>query len=345
MKEVNVPPNLSNIASGNIDELALKTFTAVATDSDLPAQTITYGLKNAAPGMQIDPTTGKFQWAPTEVQGPGTYLFSVTASDGTDIKEVPVAFTVKETNVAPQIEAIPEILTQEQQLVEFTPKVTDPDLPANTIGYLLIDPPAGAQMGLFDGRFLWTPSHEQASRTFDFKIKAIDNGIPNLSDEVPVRIHVLSAGTVSAMEGKVTLQDFKASSVGEKVTFEIRNALGMLVEIIPNISLGPNGSYSITSDSVGTFSVAVKGRTWLAAARYPVTLAPTGAAKVNFSLLNGDVDGNNYVGTDDYILLSGAVDSIAGELNYSWNADLDGDGYVGTDDYLILNKNFDQSGM
>jgi hypothetical protein len=47
------------------------TFTATATDSDLPAQALTFSLVSAPPGAAIDASTGAFSWTPTEAQGPG----------------------------------------------------------------------------------------------------------------------------------------------------------------------------------------------------------------------------------------------------------------------------------
>ena len=47
------------------------TFTATATDADLPANTLTFSLDAGAPagGMTIDASTGVFTWTPTEAPG------------------------------------------------------------------------------------------------------------------------------------------------------------------------------------------------------------------------------------------------------------------------------------
>ena len=44
--EVNVAPTLAAIGNKSVDELTLLTFTAVGSDTDLPAQTLTYSLVN-----------------------------------------------------------------------------------------------------------------------------------------------------------------------------------------------------------------------------------------------------------------------------------------------------------
>ncbi len=247
-------------------------------------------------------------------------------------------------NEAPQLDNFEPMVAHPDQLLEFDAHVTDSDLPTNILGYTLENAPSGATIGLFDGHFKWTPTISQAGQSYQFKIVVTDNGEPSLATQSLVTIAVSPSGANSPVEGKITLQDWKIRPAGQKVTFEVRNTLGVPVEVIKDVELGPHGSYSFSSTLVGTYALAVKGLTWLSAIRYPVELG-SAAAKVGFTLINGDVDGDDYVGTDDYLRLSQAFDSSVGDGNYDRNADLDGDGYVGTDDYLILNKNFDQQGM
>ena len=74
-------PELNAIGAKVVNELALLTFTATATDIDDPAST--YSLTGDVPdGAAIDLYTGVFTWTPTEAQGPGVYVFNVQASDG-----------------------------------------------------------------------------------------------------------------------------------------------------------------------------------------------------------------------------------------------------------------------
>jgi len=65
-----------------VAEEATLTFTAVATDADLPAQTIAYSIGSGLqPGMSIDGSSGAFSWTPTEAQGPSTYTVAIRATD------------------------------------------------------------------------------------------------------------------------------------------------------------------------------------------------------------------------------------------------------------------------
>ncbi len=72
--EVNTAPTLAAIGNQTVDEGATLSFTASATDDDVPADTLTYSLNQAAldAGMTINSATGAFSWTPTEAQGPGS---------------------------------------------------------------------------------------------------------------------------------------------------------------------------------------------------------------------------------------------------------------------------------
>ena len=61
-------------------ELTALSVTNQATDTDLPASTLTYTLLAAPAGTVID-ASGVITWTPTEAQGPGTYTFTTWVTD------------------------------------------------------------------------------------------------------------------------------------------------------------------------------------------------------------------------------------------------------------------------
>ena len=80
--EVNVAPVLAAIGNKSVNEGSLLTFTATATDADLPANGLTYSLDAGAPtGATINATTGVFTWTPTESQGGASYNVTVRVTD------------------------------------------------------------------------------------------------------------------------------------------------------------------------------------------------------------------------------------------------------------------------
>lgn len=92
---LNTPPTLDPIPDMTVDELALATFTATASDPDV-GQTLTFSLSGAPDGASIDPSTGVFSWTPIEDQGPGVYTFDVIVSDGFATDSQTVTITVNE---------------------------------------------------------------------------------------------------------------------------------------------------------------------------------------------------------------------------------------------------------
>src|SRR5829696_8700400 len=115
-KVSNTAPVLAPIGNKTVNEGVELSFTASATDSDVPANTITYSLAagtgctgseicSVPSGASIGSSSGDFSWTPDFTQA-GTYRFKVVASDGSlsDSKEVTI--TVNEVNQAPVLAAI-----------------------------------------------------------------------------------------------------------------------------------------------------------------------------------------------------------------------------------------------
>lgn len=64
----------------------------------------------------------------------------------------------------------------------------------------------------------------------------------------------------------------------------------------------------------------------------------------NFVLQAGDINGDDVISTDDYLIFNQTFDLAPENPLFDPRADLDADGYVTTDDYLLFNFNFDQVG-
>src|SRR5207302_1035689 len=140
----------------------------LATDADLPANSLTFALVSAPTGMTINPATGAISWTPTEAQGPSTNIVSVSVTDnGVPPLSVANTFTVtvNEVNLAPVL-SVPADQTMAEQTPPFpTPRASDLDLPANSLTFALVSAPTGMTINPATGAISWTPTEAQGPST------------------------------------------------------------------------------------------------------------------------------------------------------------------------------------
>ena len=211
---VNDAPVLAPIGAKNVDEGALLSFTATATDIDLPPNSLSYSLDAGAPaGASIDPVTGLFTWTPSEAQGPGVYPVAVRVTDdGTppldDCETIQI--TVAEVNQAPVLVPIGDKSVDEGVLLSFTASATDADLPPNSLTFSLdAGAPAGASIDPATGLFAWTPGEAQGPGVYPVTVRVTDNGTPPLDDYETIQITVVEVNLppVAVDDGYTTPED------------------------------------------------------------------------------------------------------------------------------------------
>jgi hypothetical protein len=96
VNERNEAPELASIPDYDVPEGTLILFTAVGTDTDLPAQRLTYTLEPGAPfGAAIEPQTGSFTWNIPPDAGASTNRIIVVVTDNAlEARSASRAFTV-----------------------------------------------------------------------------------------------------------------------------------------------------------------------------------------------------------------------------------------------------------
>lgn len=110
-----------------------------------------------------------------------------------------------------------------------------------------------------------------------------------------------------------------------------------------------DGEYTINWLPEGSLDLRIGGGHYLAATAYGLN-TNLGNAYMQFSLLNGDADGDNQINMFDMVVLDSAfgmsdlvaTDSLLGTS--SAMADLNGDGVVNLFDYAIIDQNFGAKG-
>ncbi len=141
VNDVNLPPVLTAIGSQSVEEGSPLTFTASATDPDLPADRLSFSLDSDAPtGATINPTTGEFNWTPGETEGPAVHSVTVRVTDnGTPSLDhfETITITVAEVNQAPILAAIGDQSVGEGSLLTLMVSAIDPDSPANNLSFSL----------------------------------------------------------------------------------------------------------------------------------------------------------------------------------------------------------------
>lgn len=137
--------------------------------------------------------------------------------------------------------------------------------------------------------------------------------------------------------GTVVLQDWAGSVAGQAVDVVLADGNGPLWNGLA--LLDSAGKFGVEGEfAPGNYTVFVKASHWLQRSASLSLTGLTGSA--SFSLINGDVDGDNEIGSSDLSALSSAFLSSSGDGNWNEAADLDGDGEVGSADLSALSANF-----
>jgi hypothetical protein len=264
VNEVNSAPSLAGIAKHTLDELTPLNLTASATDSDIPANTLTYSLDTAPAGMTISSGSGVIGWTPAEAQGPSTNVITVVVTDnGTPPLSATNSFTVtvNDVNSAPSLPPIANRTIHAGQTLAFTNSATDSDIPANTLTFSL-DPgaPATASIGAASGVFTWATTASDANTTNAITVRVTDDGTPALDDSKSFSVTVVSASTAGiSVSGNVVTINWTAIA-GQTYRVQYKDNLDDVswTDLAPDVTA--SGSTASTTDatiSQGFYRVAV----------------------------------------------------------------------------------------
>jgi len=242
----NTEPVLTAIGDQTINELETLNFTASASDSDLPAQTLTFSLSGEPSGANIT-TGGEFSFTPNEAQGPGEYSFDVIVTDNgagalSDSENITV--TVNEVNSAPILASIGNQSINELETLNFTAFATDSDLPALSLTFSLSGEPAGANITA-EGEFSFTPTQAQGPGIYTFDVIVTDDGIGNLTDSETIEVIVNDTSGLCRIPN-VTIPDNDANGVFD--TLNVASS-GILTDL--NVAIDINHTW------VGDLSISL----------------------------------------------------------------------------------------
>ncbi|MCP4543443.1 MAG: DUF11 domain-containing protein [Chloroflexi bacterium] len=206
VNEVNQDPVLNAIGNQTVDEGTALTFSASATDGDLPVQILSYSLLDAPIGATIGSSNGVFSWTPTESQGPGTHTLTVVVSDTVITDSERIAITVNEVNQAPVLNAIGNQTVDEGTVLTFTASAADSDLPGQTLSYSLLDAPGGAVITSSNGAFSWMPTEAQGPGTYTLTVAVSDTVITD-SERIAITVYEVNQAPILNAIGNQTVDE------------------------------------------------------------------------------------------------------------------------------------------
>jgi outer membrane protein assembly factor BamB len=193
---VNRPPVLDAISDQAITAGEPLTFTNSASDPD-EGQQLAFSLGLGAPaGASIHPTTGLFEWTPSNAAA-GIHFITVVVTDNgspplTDAGcfMVTVESNGNPENQAPQLDPVPGQVVDELSTLTLTITATDADEPPQTLTFSLVSPPEGAAIDPVTGVFTWTPAEAQGPGLYTITVMVSDDGVPSLSDTQSFQVEV-----------------------------------------------------------------------------------------------------------------------------------------------------------
>ena len=229
VNEINSPPTLAAIGDQTVVEGEVLTFTVAGSDTDVPAQELSYSLALGAPeGAAIDPITGDFSWTSSEVQGPFTGTISVRVTDnGTPIgrSSQDVNITVEEANTAPVLSALSDQIVSVGDTLTVEAAATDVDLPANALQFSIgTGAPAGAVIDTTSGVFTWTPTVDQVSPGTSITIVVTDDGPGTLFNEQSFNVEVKEGVNLPPALSAITDQTVPENGSTPGIAFTLTDA-------------------------------------------------------------------------------------------------------------------------
>ncbi|HXD01618.1 MAG TPA: hypothetical protein VN048_19940, partial [Verrucomicrobiae bacterium] len=219
----NSPPILPSQSSFSIPELTTMVVTNTATDTNVPANALSYQLISPPAGAVIT-NNGIITWTPAQNQSPGAYtITTVVSENGGPPLTATNSFTVTvtEVNVAPTLPAIGPQTVNELVTLKVTNTATEPNIHSVTTGYGLVNAPGGASIN-GSGVITWMPGQNQSPGTYTITTVVTNS---NPYDTVNPTLTATNGFNVMVKEVNVrpTLASIGLKAVNELATLTVTN--------------------------------------------------------------------------------------------------------------------------
>lgn len=182
VNEVSQPPVVEAIDSTFVLQGSSLVFNVVATDVDLPAQTLIYSLDPGAPvGASIDPNTGQFTYNAPIDQPLGEVVVTIRVSDGVgvDALSASTSVTIEVVDDLPPVflDQQTQFSTKASEPLFFDVLAVDPDpQPVDLLYSLEPGAPDFVSIDPNTGRVTVTTTRQTPTQTADFIVRVTEVG-------------------------------------------------------------------------------------------------------------------------------------------------------------------------
>ncbi len=180
---VNTAPSLVAQLDRTVNPGYMLLVTNIAHDADMPAQTLTFSLRNPPANAAINATSGVVTFAPTWAQFGSTNMITVVVTDsGTPALSATNSFrAIVIANTAPQLAAVANHTINPGDTLAITNSATDAESPPQLLAYALAIAPGSAAINATNGLLTWATTAADAGTTNYFMVFVSDSGVPSLS--------------------------------------------------------------------------------------------------------------------------------------------------------------------
>ena len=257
--ETNSPPVLASVQSNLLNQTVFEgqtmLFTNSASDSDVPANTLTFSLGGAPIGAQINATNGVFTWTPNASQAPSTnQIVMIVSDDGVPSLSATQHLTVNvlKSNHPPLLASISDRMVHAGSIVTFTNSASDPDTNALTFN-LDAGAPASASVGATNGIFFWPTTDADLGTTNSIIVRVTDDGVPIMSATQGFVVTVVSRPLIQSIALSNDIVQLTWSAIaGQTYRMQAKLALDETnwTDIVPDVTAT---NFNATGfDTVGT---------------------------------------------------------------------------------------------
>ncbi len=210
VNDVNVPPTLPPQTNQTIVAQTTLVVTNTASDSNIPAATLTYGLL-AAPANAVISSNGVITWTPALAQVPSTNVFTtvVTNFDPFALINQHLTATNSFTVTVNAIHNGPSLAVQGNRTIDelttlaVTNAASDSDIPPLPLNYQLLNSPTNATISA-SGVITWTPSEAQGPGINTITTVVSDSGGLSATNSFTLTVNEVNTAPVLPAQGNRT---------------------------------------------------------------------------------------------------------------------------------------------